>query len=243
MNKDLISFVIPVYNEEERIVSTLEKVLNYFSSNNYFFEILVVDDGSTDRTFEKISDYSEKIKIIAYKPNRGKGAAVRTGMLAAKGKFRVFSDADLSTPIYEIEKLLKKLTAGADICIGSRAIDPSLIKRHQPFYREFMGKTFNKFVQFLVLKGIEDTQCGFKGFTDKAAELVFSKSKIDGFSFDVEILYLAKKAGLKIEQVPVEWYNDRRTKVSPIRDSFNMFVELLKIRKLHSNTDMRKSEV
>ncbi|MFN3269991.1 MAG: dolichyl-phosphate beta-glucosyltransferase [Candidatus Kapaibacteriota bacterium] len=237
MDKDLLSFVIPVYNEEERIVSTLEKVWNYFTANNYNFEIVVVDDGSTDKTLEKLNHYSDKIKIISYNPNRGKGAAVRTGMLKAKGKFRVFSDADLSTPIYEIEKLLDKLTSGADVCIGSRALDPSLIKEHQPFYREFMGKTFNKFVQLIVFRGIEDTQCGFKGFTDKAAEMVFSKSKIDGFSFDVEILYLAKKAGLKIEQVPVEWYNDKRTKVNPLRDSINMFIELFKIKKLHSNTE------
>ncbi len=242
MTKDLISLVIPVYNEEDRIVSTLEKVWNYFTRNNYFFEILVVDDGSTDNTLEKLQIFSNQIQLVSYKPNRGKGAAVRAGMLSSKGRYRFFSDADLSTPIYEIEKLLERLLAGADICIGSRAIDPSLIKKHQPFYREFMGKTFNKFVQMLVLKGIEDTQCGFKGFTNTAADLVFTHSKINGFSFDVEILYLAQKAGLKIAQVPVEWYNDSRTKVNPLKDSFNMFLELLKIRNLHSNTNFKASE-
>lgn len=236
MSDDLISFVIPVYNEEERIERTLEKVWDYFTAHNYNFEILVVDDGSQDNTLEKLRKFENQIKVISYNPNRGKGAAVRTGMLASSGKFRFFSDADLSTPIYEIEKLLEKLRSGADICIGSRAIDPSLIKKHQPFYREFMGKMFNKFVQLLVFKGIEDTQCGFKGFTERAAELVFSKSKIDGFSFDVEVLYLAQMAGLRIEQVPVEWYNDRRTKVNPIKDSVRMFIELLKIKKLHTNT-------
>ncbi|MGB9851777.1 MAG: dolichyl-phosphate beta-glucosyltransferase [Candidatus Kapaibacteriota bacterium] len=243
MVKTLISIVIPVYNEEERIVGTLEKVWNYLTSNKYNFEIVVVDDGSTDKTLQRVESFKEDVRIISYSPNRGKGAAVRTGMLNAKGKYRIFSDADLSTPIYEIEKLLEKLEAGADICIGSRAIDPSLIKKHQPFYREFMGKTFNKFVQLIVFRGIEDTQCGFKGFTERAAELVFSHSKIDGFSFDVEILYLAKKAGLKIEQVPVEWYNDSRTKVNPLRDSMNMFIELFKIKKLHSNTEMKESEI
>lgn len=242
MDKDLLSFVIPVYNEEDRIVESLEKVWDYLSSQKYNFEIVVVDDGSTDNTLKKLEEYKDKIKVISYNPNRGKGAAVRTGMLQAKGKYRIFSDADLSTPIYEIEKLLEKLKSGADICIGSRAIDPTLIKKHQPFYREFMGKTFNKFVQLIVFRGIEDTQCGFKGFTDKAAELVFSKAKIDGFSFDVEILYLASKAGLKIEQVPVEWYNDSRTKVNPLRDSINMFIELFKIKKLHSNTEFGRSE-
>lgn len=242
MTKDLISFVIPVYNEEERIALTLEKVWNYFQKQNYNFEIIVVDDGSTDTTLEKLHSFSNQIQIISYKPNRGKGAAVRTGMLSSKGKYKFFSDADLSTPIYEIEKLLEKLLAGADICIGSRAIDPSLIRKHQPFYREFMGKTFNKFVQMLVLKGIDDTQCGFKGFTNTAAEIVFSHSKINGFSFDVEILFLARKAGLKIEEVPVEWYNDRRTKVNPLKDSINMFLELIKIKNLHSNTNFKASE-
>lgn len=236
MDEELISLIIPVYNEEERIERTLDKVWNYFESHKYKSEIVVVDDGSKDGTLEKLKKFENQIRVISYNPNRGKGAAVRTGMLSSKGKFRFFSDADLSTPIYEIEKLLEKLKSGADICIGSRAIDPSLIKKHQPFYREFMGKMFNKFVQLMVLKGIEDTQCGFKGFTDRAAELVFSKSKIDGFSFDVEVLFLAQKAGLRIEQVPVEWYNDRRTKVNPLKDSVKMFLELLKIKKLHINT-------
>lgn len=236
MDEELISLIIPVYNEEERIERTLDKVWNYFESHKYKSEIVVVDDGSKDGTLEKLKKFENQIRVISYNPNRGKGAAVRTGMLSSKGKFRFFSDADLSTPIYEIEKLLEKLKSGADICIGSRAIDPSLIKKHQPFYREFMGKMFNKFVQLMVLKGIEDTQCGFKGFTDRAAELVFSKSKIDGFSFDVEVLFLAQKAGLRIEQVPVEWYNDRRTKVNPFKDSVKMFLELLKIKKLHINT-------
>jgi len=236
MDEKLISLIIPVYNEEERISRTLEKVLDFFQRNNFRYEIVVVDDGSTDNTLAELERFPNDINVISYQPNRGKGAAVRKGMLSARGEIRVFSDADLSTPIYEIIKLIDKINLGADICIGSRALDPSLIKLHQPFYREFMGKTFNKFVKALVMKGIDDTQCGFKAFTAKAAELIFSKAKIDGFSFDVEILYLAKKLGLRIEQVPVEWYNDRRTKVHPIRDSIEMFLELFRIRKLHSNT-------
>lgn len=231
-----VSFVIPVYNEAGRIGTTLDAVLNYFSNTDYSVEVIVVDDGSTDKTADVVRGFGEQVKLFSYGKNRGKGAAVRYGMLASTGDYRVFSDADLSTPIYEIEKILYRLKGGADICIGSRAIDPSLIKKHQPFYREFMGKTFNKFVQMLVMKGIEDTQCGFKGFTAESAKYLFSLSKIDGFSFDVEILYLAQKAKMRIEQVPVEWYNDQRTKVHPIRDSFNMFVELLKIKRIHSNS-------
>ncbi|MGQ9819899.1 MAG: dolichyl-phosphate beta-glucosyltransferase [Candidatus Kapaibacteriales bacterium] len=231
-----ISFVIPVYNEEGRIGKTLEVVLDYFSKTDYTTELIVVDDGSTDNTAKIVKGFSKRVKLLHYEKNHGKGAAVRYGMLSSNGDYRIFSDADLSTPIYEIEKILQKLKNGADICIGSRAIDPSLIKKHQPFYREFMGKTFNKFVQMLIMKGVEDTQCGFKGFTAESAQYLFSRSKIDGFSFDVEILYLAQQAKMRIEQVPVEWYNDQRTKVHPIRDSFNMFIELLKIKKIHSNS-------
>lgn len=243
MTDKLISLIIPVFNEEERIAKSLEKIIFFFKSNNFNYEIIVVNDGSTDNTLGELEKFSKEVKILSYKPNRGKGSAVRTGMLSAKGEIRVFSDADLSTPIYEIYKLLEKINKGADVCIGSRAIDPSLIMLHQPFYREFMGKTFNKFVKFLVLKGIDDTQCGFKGFTANAAEKIFAHSKIDGFSFDVEILYLAKKFGFKIEQVPVEWYNDRRTKVNPIRDSLKMFFELFKIKRLHSNTFSRAGKI
>jgi dolichyl-phosphate beta-glucosyltransferase len=154
-------------------------------------------------------------------------------MLESHGDYRVFTDADFSTPIRELEKVLPILDRGADVCIGSRAMDPTMIKEHQPFYREFMGKTFNKFVTTLFFSGIKDTQCGFKGFRAGAAEKIFSLAKIDGFSFDVEALYLAKILNLSVEQVPVEWYNDERSTVNPITDSISMFLELLKIRGLH----------
>ncbi len=238
MSKErLISLVIPVFNEEARISNSLNIVMEYFDKMGYSYEIVVVDDGSTDKTLEVLNLFVDDIEIVKLPKNLGKGAAVRKGMLRSKGDYKIFSDADLSTPIYEVEKLLEKLDKGADICIGSRAIDPSMIKLHQPLYREFMGKTFNKLVRFLIMKGIEDTQCGFKGFTSEAAEKVFSKAKIDGFSFDVEVLYLASKLGLTIEQVPVEWYNDPRTKVNPLWDSIKMLYELFKIRRVHLNTD------
>jgi len=229
----LISIIIPAFNEEKRIERSLKYALDYTKSHSLEYEIIVVDDGSNDKTCEIVKEFSPEVRLLALNKNQGKGAAVRAGMLSAKGEIRIFTDADFSTPIYELEKIVEKINMGADICIGSRALDPNMIKEHQPFYREFMGKIFNKFVQLLLVRGIKDTQCGFKGFTGKAAELVFNQAKIDRFSFDVEILFLAKKENLKIEQVAVEWYNDERSRVNPFKDSINMFYELLKIRKLH----------
>jgi dolichyl-phosphate beta-glucosyltransferase len=228
----MISIIIPSYNEEERIGVSLEKIINYFKSENINAEILVVDDGSKDKTSEIASKFPE-VRVIKQDRNRGKGAAVRRGMLEAKGDFCVFSDADLSTPIYEIKKLIEQYQNGYDVCIGSRAVDYSMIKEHQPWYREMMGKTFNKIVQLLVVRGIKDTQCGFKGFKKEAAKNIFSKQKIDGFAFDVELVFLAGKLNYKIIEIPVEWYNDERSKVNPITDSTKMFLEILKIRRIH----------
>lgn len=228
-----LSIIIPAYNEATRIVKSLHKAIDFLEKNNFDFEIIVVDDGSDDNTNEAIKQFGDKVKLIIQTDNFGKGAAVRNGMLNANGKIRLFSDADFSTPIYEIYKLLDKINNGADVCIGSRAIDRSLVKEHQPFYREYMGRFFNKFVQTMIFKGISDTQCGFKAFTENAANVIFPKAKINGFSFDVELLYLAKLHGMKVEQVAVEWYNDERSTVNPIKDSTMMFLELFKIRKLH----------
>ena len=227
-----LSLIIPAYNEAERLAGSLENVLAFFSTVDYDYEIIVVDDGSNDGT-SNISQSQKSVKTIILPKNMGKGAAVRAGMLEARGSYRIFSDADLSTPIYEISKILNHLENGYDVCVGSRAMDSEMIKVHQPIYREIMGKTFNKIVQLMVVKGIKDTQCGFKGFTAEAANKIFSAAKINGFSFDVEIVYLAKLLGFKIKETPVEWYNDDRSKVDPIKDSIRMFVEILKIRNLH----------
>lgn len=229
-----LSIVIPAYNEADRIEASLQKAVDYLGQKDYEYEIIVADDGSTDNTVAIAENFGHKVKAYALKKNTGKGAAVRMGMLKAKGEIRIFTDADFSTPIYEIEKIIYSLKNNYDIVIGSRALDYDLVKEHQPFYREFMGKIFNKFVQLMVIKGIKDTQCGFKGFTAEAAENIFSKAKIDGFSFDVEALYLARRAGYRIDEVPVEWYNDDRSKVNPITDSISMLLEIMKIKKLHN---------
>lgn len=231
-----ISIVIPAYNEESRLPQTLQSILNFTSNRQEEFEILVVDDGSKDKTSQVAREFNEKIVVLTLESNQGKGAAVRKGVLQASGDFIFFSDADLSTPINQFNKLFDSLQNSYDIAIGSRAVDYSSIKVHQPFYREFMGKSFNKIVQLWVLKGIKDTQCGFKGFKKTAAKNVFSKSKIDGFGFDVEILFIARKLGLKIDEISVEWYNDEQSKINPIKDSLKMLIEILKIRKLHKST-------
>ncbi len=231
--KPYISLIIPAYNEEERLGNTLKIAIAYLNNTHYFYEIIVSDDGSTDATVE-IAKQFDQVKAITAERNQGKGAAVKRGMLAAEGDIRVFSDADLSTPIYEIDKLITAINSGYQICIGSRAVNEELIKKHQPFYREFMGKTFNKIVQMLVLKGISDTQCGFKGFSEEAAVKIFSNAKIDHFGFDVEILYLARKYGYSIKETPVEWFNDERSKVDPVKDSIKMLFDIMRIRRIHS---------
>jgi dolichyl-phosphate beta-glucosyltransferase len=228
-----ISIVIPAYNEEERLPTTLRTIIDYFENLSKDYEIIVVDDGSQDNTAEIAQHFNPRVNVIKLPKNSGKGAAVREGISHAQGDFILFSDADLSTPITEFHKLQESLENGSHVAIGSRAIDSSLIKVHQPFYREFMGKTFNKIVRALVLRGIQDTQCGFKMFKNSVAKQIFSLAKIDGFGFDVEILYLAHKMNFKIAEIPVEWRNDTKSKISPVYDSLKMFFEILKIRSLH----------
>ncbi len=234
----MISIVIPAYNEEKRLSISLNKILEFINANRDNYEIIVVDDGSNDRTASLPAEIDIFIKVIKMEKNSGKGASVRRGMLAAQGDYILFTDADLSTPIYELNKLLPQLKNGYDIAIGSRALDYSKIKVHQPFYREFMGRTFNKIVQYLVIKGIKDTQCGFKLFKKDAAKTIFQLALIDGFGFDVELLFLANKMGYKIKEVPVDWFNNDQSKVNPIKDSLQMLLEISRIKKLHK--DLKK---
>ncbi len=228
-----LSFIIPAYNEAERIEASLNKALEYFGRQEYTCEVLVVDDGSRDGTPDIVRRHEgEVIRLVQQPRNMGKGAAVRRGMLEARGGMRIFSDADFSTPITETGRMLEYLQE-YDVVIGSRAIDTSYIKEHQPWYRESMGKMFNRLVQTVAVPGILDTQCGFKGLRAAAAEEIFQRTKIDGFSFDVEMLFLARRLGYTIKEIPVEWYNDARSTLNPISDSLRMFGELLKIRSLH----------
>lgn len=232
-----LTIVIPAYDEEKRLGATLKRMLAYFDTQDYSFEILVVDDGSSDATLdlvEQIADLRKEVTLLSYQPNRGKGHAVRYGMLRAKGERLLFSDADLATPIEEVEKLLPKLDEGYDIAIGSRDVVGSQLIKHQSFLRELGGKTFNKMVQLLAVPGIHDTQCGFKLFTRHAAMSVFSRCKVEHFAFDVEMLYLAKRLfNFKIIEVPIRWAHQEGSKVVFHRDAIRMAKTLVRIRMTH----------
>jgi len=232
-----LSIIIPAYNEQERLKVTLEKVSLYLDIKQYESEVIVVDDGSTDDTVKvalssKLNT-SGRLTILQNEGNRGKGFSVRRAILAARGDYILFSDADLSTPIEEVEKLFKQIEVGADIVIGSRSIEGAQVQVHQPFYREWMGRLFNFFVQLFVLKGFIDTQCGFKLLRASPAKDIATFLKIDGFSFDVELMYLATKKNYRIKETPVIWINSPNSRVNPIFDSYKMLKDLLTIKQLH----------
>jgi dolichyl-phosphate beta-glucosyltransferase len=230
MERLSISVVIPAYNEEKRIRKTLRKTIKYLNAGNHDYEIIVVDDGSKDRTAETAKSFkSKRLRVIRLGKNIGKGGAVKKGMLAARKKYVLFSDADLSTPIEELGKFAK-LRKKYDVVIASRALKGSNIKVSQPFYRVFMGKVFNIVVNIIGVWGIKDTQCGFKMFSAKSARKIFKKQTFRGFSFDVESLFIAKKLGYRIKEVPVTWINSPATKVSPVKDSLKMFFDVARIR-------------
>jgi dolichyl-phosphate beta-glucosyltransferase len=222
-----LSVVIPAYDEAVRLPPTLARVRGWLLRSGLEHEVIVVDDGSRDAT----SDVARAggAVVLQHEPNRGKGHAVRRGMLAARGARRLFCDADLSTPIEELPKLMDALERGFDVAIASRAVAGARVEVHQSAYREAMGRLFNVLVQGLLLPGLADTQCGFKLFTARAAEEAFSACRLDGFSFDVEALYVARRRGLRIAEVPVVWRNDTASRVS-LGGGSAAFVDLLRIR-------------
>jgi dolichyl-phosphate beta-glucosyltransferase len=224
-----LSVVIPAYNEALRLPATLARVRDHLAARAAAHEILVVDDGSTDATAEVARAAGGPVRLLRHEPNRGKGYAVRRGMLAATGGRRLMSDADLSTPIEELARLEAEIDRGFDVAIGSRAVAGARIEVRQPAYREAMGRLFNRLVQALLLPGLADTQCGFKLFTAAAAEAAFSVSRLDGFSFDVEALYVARRRGLRIAEVPIVWRNDTATRVG-VGGGAAAFLDLLRIR-------------
>jgi len=225
-----LSVIIPAYNEERRLPFSLQRVRDYLEGRDEDYEIVIVDDGSSDNTVGCVRELDcSRVTLLRNEANRGKGYSVRRGMLSARGECRLMCDADLSTPIEEVERLLAAIAAGADVAIGSRAASGARIEQHQPWYRENVGRLFNLAVRLIALSGISDTQCGFKLFSGHVASDVFTISKVDGFSFDVEALFLARRRGYRIVEVPVIWRNDVATRVTPFKGAC-AFLDLLRIR-------------
>ncbi len=225
--------VVPAYNEEDRIRPSLERLAEYYSAQDYPWDVAVVSDGSKDSTNKIVEEFvatHSNFKLVAYSPNRGKGYAVRKGILEAAGDWILFCDADLATPQEETDKLLKHMHDGADVAIGSRPLKDSKLEIRQPWYREFLGRCFNKAVQTLAIKGIDDTQCGFKMFTRASAQDIFSRCKLDGFSFDFEALMIARDLGYRIDEVPIRWSHQEGSKVVLLRDGPRMLRDLVKLR-------------
>ena len=234
-----LSIVIPAYNEEERLPRTVLNLLHWVRDSELDCEVVISDDGSTDRTLEVsklLASTSDRIVVLT-NVHKGKGAAVRLGMLNARGRNVLFMDADGATPLTEIDKLLQSLANGADVAVGSRvATMPGQIRVETSFLRQAIGRTFALLVNLCAVQGINDTQCGFKMFKAECLQSIFSRQKLDGFAFDVEILYLAKKMGLTVEEVPVNWYTQAGSKVNLVLDPLKMFCDILKIRFLHLGT-------
>lgn len=240
--KEFISVIIPAYNESSRILPSLRRLDEYLRGHFRGFELIVVDDGSSDTTEEVVLRAKKEVASIrysGYRENRGKGYAIRQGVGLSTGDIILISDADLSTPIEEVEKLLVPYDDGYHVVIGSRGLEANSIVVRQPWWRELMGKTFNRIVRIFLLEGFKDTQCGFKLFNGSIGRELFRDVTIDRFAYDVEVLYLATKAGCKIKEVPVKWLNSPASKVRPIRDSFQMAKDLLRIRLLKKSARRR----
>jgi dolichyl-phosphate beta-glucosyltransferase len=227
-----LSIVIPAYNEELRLPTTLEKVAAYVKNCGREAEVLVVDDGSRDRTAAVVESFQSRIpalRVVSNGVNRGKGYSVRHGVQEARGRIVLFTDADLSAPIEEADKLMQALEK-YDLAIGSRAVDRSLITVHESRFREVAGIIFNKLVRLILWLPFVDTQCGFKAFRRERCAIVFEQQTIERFGFDPELLYLARHHGLRGVEIPVRWGHSPATKVSMLRDSLQMFLDVFKIR-------------
>ncbi len=233
--KDVVhlSVVIPAFEEVERLGPTLRRIRAYLNEQLFSSEVLVVVDGGRDGTLELVRELENEwaeLRVLHNESNCGKGFAVRRGMLVARGRYLLFSDADLSTPIEEVERLVAALEAGGDVAIGSRALTGSVVRVRQVWWREWMGRQFNQIVRLAALSGVRDTQCGFKCFRRSAARDIFARQRIARFSFDVELLWIARKLGYRVAEVPVIWINDPSSRVHPLRDSLRMVVDLMRLR-------------
>lgn len=227
------TIVVPAYNEHARIGKTLEAILEHLRRESWSAEIVIVDDGSRDATFQIASDFAARhpqVRVVRNSGNQGKGYSVRNGMLNARGDILLFTDADLSSPITEASKLFAALEAGADVAIGSRWLDPSLQYQRQSLKRQALSRVYNLFLRMLLWFPYRDTQCGFKAFNRRAAGMIFPGQRITRWGFDPEILFLAHRQGLRVVEVPVKWGHDERSKIHPIRDGLRMAADAMRIR-------------
>lgn len=231
LHQPFLSIVIPAYNEESRIEGTLRQVVGFLRDRPYSWEVLVVDDGSTDATARLVGEFSAthpNLRLLSLR-HGGKGWAVKHGMLRATGQYRMQCDADLSMPIEQAERMLPPQTQGVDIAVGSREA-PGARRIGEPSHRHLMGRVYNTLVRALAVPGVRDTQCGFKCFRGDVVPELFGRQVMEGFAFDVEVLFLARKAGLVVREVAIDWYYRERSKVHPIGDTIAMTRDLLKIR-------------
>ena len=226
-----LSIVIPAYNEEKRLPDSLPKIINFVQQQDYETEVIVVDDGSTDRTADVVREFQKDAPFLSLSQveHGGKGHAVKAGMLQAKGEYLFLCDSDLSMPIEEVSKFLPPMLDTYDVAIASREIKGAR-RYDEPSYRHLMGRVFNLIVSLLAVHGIQDTQAGFKCFGRKAAQQLFPLQTIKGWGFDVEILFIAQRKHLQIVEVPINWYYKNRSQVRPIQDTYNMLREVLKVR-------------
>lgn len=233
MHNATFSLVIPAYNEASRLSATLERVLAYIAQQGWDTEVIVVNDGSRDNTAAIVRQFAARnpaLRLIENPGNRGKGFSVRNGMLNAHGQVLIFSDADLSSPIEELPKLLQALNEGADIAIGSRWLQAGLQTQRQSLHRQLFGRIFNLLLRIILGLQFKDTQCGFKAFTQQAAQAIFPLQQIERWGFDPEILFLARKFGFKVREVPVAWGHSGGSRINPLLDGARMFMEMLRIR-------------
>ena len=232
MASPFLSIIVPAYNEEHRLPYTLEQIFSFLKEQSYTAEVLVVENGSKDRTFEIATGFAKRYPnlYVFQEKQRGKGNAVRHGMREARGEYWFMCDADLSMPIAELKKFLPPVLNDVDIAIASREVKGA-VRYNEPYLRHLTGRVFNNLIRLLVLPGLQDTQCGFKCFRAQVAEDVFRYQTLTGWSFDVEILYIAQQKGYQISEIPIHWYFSADTKISILKDSWQMFLDLLRIRR------------
>jgi glycosyltransferase involved in cell wall biosynthesis len=226
-----LSIIVPAYNEEHRLPHALEQIFAFLQEQSYTAEVLVVENGSTDRTYKIASEFANQHSnlYILQEKQRGKGNAVRLGMLQSRGEFRFMCDADLSMPIAEVNNFIPPVLNDADIAIASREVKGA-VRYNEPYLRHLTGRVFNSLIRMIVLPGLQDTQCGFKCFRAQVVEEIFRYQTLSGWSFDVEILYIAQRKGYRIREVPIHWFFNADTKISVLNDSWKMFLDLLTIR-------------